>query len=146
MRSGAEDVSSQEVREPVKYSRVPFPQFTDRKITSETSDIRQLQRVKAEITVELAQTRMALAEMLRLTPLPDGVDLNDPNITEAERRQYIVKLDRQIGESVDLFINGRIFAKGEVISTGQGGRYAVRIISILTDTERIEQQSMRQSR
>jgi flagellar motor switch/type III secretory pathway protein FliN len=143
MKSDAENLSLPEAHKPIKYSRVPFPQFTERRITSKTDDIQGLQRVKTEITVELAQARMSLEEVLNLSPTSDGVALNDPNMTEAERRQYIVRLNKQIGESVDLFINGRIFAKGEIISTGVGNQYAVRVISILTEAERIEEQSAR---
>ena len=146
MKTEPENAPSREIHKPVKYSRVPFPQFTDRQVVSKTDNMRQLQRVKVEVTVELAQTRMSLEGLLGLRPVPEGVNLNDPNMTEADRRQYIVKLNKQIGESVDLLINGRIFAKGEVISTDPGDHYAVRIISILSDEERVEQQSARHER
>ena len=146
MKTEPENTPSTGIHKPVKYSRVPFPQFTDRKVISNTDNLWQLQRVTAEVTVELAQARMSLEDVLNLSPVPEGVDLNDPNMSEANRRQYIVKLNKQIGESVDLLINARVFAKGEVISTDAGDHYGVRIISILSDEERIEQQSARHER
>ena len=85
---------------------------------------------------------MSVADMLSLRP-SDGVDLNDSNITPNDLKQYVLRLERQIGEPVDLLINGRVFAKGEVVSTDAGENYAVRVISILTEEQRIDEQLRR---
>ena len=85
---------------------------------------------------------MSVSDMLNLRP-SDGVDLNDSNITPNDLKQYVLRLERQIGEPVDLLINGRVFAKGEVVSTDAGENYAVRVISILTEEQRIDEQLRR---
>ena len=138
----SEENKTEETQKAVRYSRVPFPQFTDRKVTSKEDNIWKLQRVKTDITVELGRSRMSVADMLSLRP-SDGIDLNDSNITPNDLKQYVLRLERQIGEPVDLLINGRVFAKGEVVSTDSGENYAVRVISILTEEQRIDEQLRR---
>ena len=56
--------------------------------------------VKLDITVELGKTNLPLKEVLQLT------------------EKSIIKLDRLAGESVDLLVNGRLIAKGEVVVIG----------------------------
>jgi len=85
---------------------------------------------------------MSVADMLNLRP-SDGVDLNNSNMAPDDLKQYVLRLERQIGEPVDLLINGRVFAKGEVVSTDSGENYAVRVISILTEEQRIDEQLRR---
>ena len=137
-----EETKIEETQKAVRYSRVPFPQFTDRKVTSKEDNIWKLQRVKTDITVELGRSRMSVADMLSLRPA-DGIDLNSSDMTSNDRKQYVLRLERQIGEPVDLLINGRVFAKGEVVSTNSGENYAVRVISILTEEQRIDEQLRR---
>ena len=130
------------MHKPIQYSRVPFPQFTDRHIISQTDNMGQLERVKVEIAVELGKTQFVLEDLLKLKPAAD-VDLNDPEMTAEERSQYVVKLDTQIGEPVDVLINDRVFAQGEVVSTNVGQPYGVRIISILNEEQQIAAQAER---
>ena len=137
-----EESQAEESQRAVRYSRVPFPQFTDRRVTAKEDNIWKLQRVKTDITVELGCSRMSVADMLRLQP-SNSTDLNDPNLSQTERKKYVLRLERQIGEPVDLLINGRVFAKGEVVSTDDGQNYAVRVISILTEEQRIDEQLRR---
>ena len=73
------------MHKPIQYSRVPFPQFTDRHVISQTDNMTQLERVKVEIAVELGKTQFVLEDLLKLKPPATGVDLNDPAMTaEAE--------------------------------------------------------------
>ncbi|HIC17612.1 TPA: hypothetical protein EYO77_05815 [Candidatus Poribacteria bacterium] len=131
------------MHKPIQYSRVPFPQFTDRHVVSQTDNMAQLERVKVEIAVELGKARFVLEDLLKLKPATDDVDLNDPEMTATERSQYVVKLDTQIGEPVDVLINDRVFAQGEVVSTSTGQSYGVRVISILNEEQQIAAQAKR---
>jgi len=131
------------MHKPIQYSRVPFPQFTDRHVISQTDNMAQLERVKVEIAVELGKARFVLEDLLKLKPATDDVDLNDPEMTATERSQYVVKLDTQIGEPVDVLINDRVFAQGEVVSTSTGQSYGVRVISILNEEQQIAAQAKR---
>ncbi|HHZ91838.1 TPA: hypothetical protein EYN98_32000 [Candidatus Poribacteria bacterium] len=131
------------MHKPIQYSRVPFPQFTDRHVVAQTDNMAQLERVKVEIAVELGKARFVLEDLLKLKPATDDVDLNDPEMTATERSQYVVKLDTQIGEPVDVLINDRVFAQGEVVSTSTGQSYGVRVISILNEEQQIAAQAKR---
>ena len=131
------------MHKPIQYSRVPFPQFTDRHVISQTDNMTQLERVKVEIAVELGKTQFVLEDLLKLKSPAADVDLNDPEMSTEERNQYVVKLDTQIGEPVDILINDRVFAQGEVVSTCVGLSYGVRIISILNEEQQIAAQAER---
>jgi flagellar motor switch protein FliN/FliY len=50
-----------------------------------------------EVTVEIGRTRMSVGELLGLTP------------------GHVVELDRAAGAPVDLFVNGTLLARGEVV-------------------------------
>ena len=131
------------MHKPIQYSRVPFPQFTDRHVISQTDNMTQLERVKVEIAGELGKTQFVLEDLLKLKSPAADVDLNDPEMSTEERNQYVVKLDTQIGEPVDILINDRVFAQGEVVSTSAGQSYGVRIISILNEEQQIAAQAER---
>jgi len=103
----------------------------------------QLERVKVELAVELGKTQFVLEDLLKLKAPAADVDLNDPEMSTEERSQYVVKLDTQIGEPVDILINDRVFAQGEVVSTSVGQSYGVRIISILNEEQQIAAQAER---
>lgn len=73
--------------------------------------IELLSDVSMAVTVELGRTRMTVRELLSLTP---GV---------------VVELDRAAGSPVDLFVNGRLIAHGEVVVIDE--EFAVRITDII---------------
>jgi flagellar motor switch protein FliN/FliY len=61
-----------------------------------TSTINMLLDVNVPISVQLGQTKMTIRELLNL------------------RKGSLVQLDRMAGEPVDMFISGKILAKGEI--------------------------------
>ena len=74
-----------------------------------------LQDVIMKVTIELARTQMTLDEALAL----------EENST--------LKLDRLAGEPVDVRMNGRLFARGEVVAAAE--RYGVRLTEIIDPSE-----------
>jgi flagellar motor switch protein FliN/FliY len=62
-----------------------------------TTRLDQLTHVQMEVTVEIGRTRMSVGELLSLTP------------------GHVVELDRAAGSPVDLFVNGTLLARGEVV-------------------------------
>lgn len=56
-----------------------------------------LRDVELELKIELGRTRMSLDEILKL------------------RRGSVVTLDKLAGDPVDIFVNGRLVARGEVL-------------------------------
>ena len=57
----------------------------------------QITHVEMEVTVEIGRTRMSLGSLLGLAP------------------GQVVELDRPAGSPVDLYVNGTLLARGEVV-------------------------------
>jgi len=70
----------------------------------------QLLDVPVEVTVELGSTRMTLGELVKLAP------------------GSLVELDREAHEPADILVNGKIVARGEIVTVGES--YAVRIARV----------------
>ena len=69
-----------------------------------------LMDVPVRVTVQVGRTSVALAELMRLGP------------------GSLIELDREAHEPADVLVNGRIVARGEVVTIGD--RYGVRITSV----------------
>lgn len=77
--------------------------------------LRRIQDVEMALTVEIGRTRMSVREALSMEP------------------GTVVELDRSAGAPVDVLLNGRRIALGEVVVVDQD--YAVRISRILDAAE-----------
>ncbi len=71
-----------------------------------------------EVSVRLGEARMTIGQLLNLTV------------------GTVVELDSMIDEPVDLVVNGKSFARGEVITVGE--TFGVRLKSISKPEERLE--------
>lgn len=69
-----------------------------------------LMDVPVRVTVQVGRTSMALAELMTLGP------------------GSLIELDREAHEPVDVLVNGRVVARGEVVTIDD--RYGVRITSV----------------
>jgi flagellar motor switch protein FliN/FliY len=104
---------------PVKAAQ--FPDLTPRGGRDELRNIDLLLDVSLQVTVELGRTRRQIRDVLALGP------------------GSVLELDKLAGELVDVLINGKLIAKGEVVVIDEN--YGVRITDIVSPTERV--QSMR---
>lgn len=77
-----------------------------------------LMDIELPIVIELGRTQMSLKRILELGP------------------GAIVEMDRLAGEPVDILINGKVVARGEVVVVDEN--FGVRIISLVTPEERIK--------
>src|SRR5579871_236530 len=77
---------------------------------AEDGDLRRLRDVLVELTVEIGRTRMTVGETLELRP------------------GSVVALGRMAGEPVDLLVNGRRIARGEVVVVDE--EFGLRITEI----------------
>ncbi len=50
----------------------------------------------------------------------------------ATKRGGVINLDRMIGEALDIRINGRLIARGEIVAT-EGQKYGIRVTEMVTD-------------
>lgn len=74
--------------------------------------------IPLRVSVELGQTELKIQELLELG------------------QGAVVDLDRLAGEPVDILVNGRKLAQGEIVVSND--RYAVRVVGINSPTERVE--------
>jgi len=70
-----------------------------------------LRSVPMEVTAEIGRTRMTIQELLSLSP------------------GAVVELDRPVGSPADVLVNGRLFARGEVVVVDED--FAIRITEIV---------------
>lgn len=82
-----------------------------RSIATSRRGIEMLHGVEMEVTVELGRTRMAVRDLLALTP------------------GAVLALDRAAGSPADLLVNGRLIARGEVVVVDED--FGLRITEIL---------------
>jgi flagellar motor switch protein FliN/FliY len=72
-----------------------------------------LLQVELPVTVSVGRAEMPLKELLKLSP------------------GSVVELDRIVGDPVDVIVNNRVFAKGEIVVVDDN--YAVRIREVCRD-------------
>ena len=73
--------------------------------------------VPLDLSVELGRTRMSIQELLNLGP------------------GSVVELDKVAGEPLDILINERLVARGEVVVVND--KFGIRITDIVSPAERI---------
>ncbi|MBP7564298.1 MAG: flagellar motor switch protein FliN [Candidatus Cloacimonetes bacterium] len=104
--------------EPVRVSRAQFSEFEEvRPSSGKNINIDLLLDVSLPVTVELGRKDMKIKEVLEIG------------------QGSVVELDKLAGDLVDLMINGKKFAVGEVMVADDN--YAVRIVSLVSREERI---------
>jgi flagellar motor switch protein FliN/FliY len=80
--------------------------------TGEPGELERLTDVTVEVSVEIGRTRMTLGEALALGP------------------GSVVGLHRMAGEPVDLLVNGRVIARGEVVVIDE--EFGLRVTDVAT--------------
>ena len=74
-------------------------------------NIARLMDVNLNVTIELGRSTQTLEYVLQLG------------------EQSLVELDKQVGEPVDILVNGKIFARGEVVTVSEN--FGVRITELM---------------
>jgi flagellar motor switch protein FliN len=83
-----------------------------------TNAINMLLDVNVPLSVQLGQTRMTIRDLLEL------------------KRGGLVQLDRMAGEPVDVFVSGKLLAKGEI--TVVNDKLSIRIGQLYGERERFK--------
>lgn len=83
----------------------------------ETSDLTSLYNIPVQVSAVLGRATMQVSHLLKL------------------RRGAVVELDRKLGEAVDIYVNNRLVARGEVVMVSEG-RLGITMTEIVK-TERI---------
>lgn len=111
---------SEEINQPEeeKKTAVSATQALGQQPEREVSNMDLLMDISLKVTVELGRTRMALHQVLDL------------------QIGSVVELDRLAGEPVDVFINDRLIAHGEVVVVDD--KFGVRITELVSPTSAIK--------
>ncbi len=106
-------------QENVSVSRASFSEFGDSRPAQghKPQNIDMLMDIVLPVTVELGKKEMRIKEILELG------------------QGSVVELDKLAGDLVDLMVNGKKFAIGEVMVADEN--YAVRIVSLVSREDRI---------
>ena len=96
---------------------VQFPSFQSQSVQGEQGNISLLMDVYMEMTVELGRTRKLIKEILGMG---EGT---------------IIELDKLAGEPVDILVNHKLIAKGEVVVIDEN--FGVRVTEIVSPMERV---------
>src|SRR5881275_154496 len=83
------------------------------------TDLARVHDVPVEIAVEIGRTRMTIGETLSLGP------------------GAIVSLNRMAGEPVDLLVNGKPIARGEVVVIDE--EFGLRITEVVSQARRLRE-------
>ncbi|WP_397606185.1 flagellar motor switch protein FliN [Sphingorhabdus sp.] len=73
--------------------------------------------ITVRVTVEVGSASLTLASLLELS---EG---------------SVLELDRQVNDPLDLFVNGTLVARGEIVETN--GRFGIRVLDVAPDGERL---------
>jgi flagellar motor switch protein FliN/FliY len=85
--------------------------------TAPKENVDMLLDVELDVAIELGKTNLSIKRILELAP------------------GSIVELDRMAGEPVDLVVNGKVVAKGEVVVVDEN--FGIRIVSLVSAQDRI---------
>src|SRR3954449_7916216 len=89
------------------------------------ADLRRLYDVPVELAVEIGRTRMTIGQTLELRP------------------GSVVSLNRLAGEPVDLLINGKPIARGEVVVIDE--EFGLRITDVVAGSRAVEDEGAAQA-
>ncbi len=93
-------------------------QYPCSEILKEDSKIAMLLDIPLEVTVEIGSTEMAIEDVLKLNP------------------NSVIELDRFVNEPIDLKVNGRVIAKGELYTVKNN--FGIKITHIITPEDRLK--------
>ncbi|MGC3966697.1 MAG: flagellar motor switch protein FliN [Pirellulales bacterium] len=88
-----------------------FEDFTGTPASTEVATIELVRDVELDLKIELGRTHMYLEDVLKL------------------RRGSVVPLDKLAGDPVDIYVNGRLIARGEVLVLNDN--FCVRVAELI---------------
>ncbi|MBA14809.1 MAG: flagellar motor switch protein FliN [Sphingomonas sp.] len=81
------------------------------------ANFRLLQDVGVKLTVEIGSTSLSLRELLALG------------------EESVIELDREANELLDVFVNGTLVGRGEVVTVGE--KFGVRMTELVNPEKRV---------
>ncbi|MBN1909986.1 MAG: flagellar motor switch protein FliN [Pirellulales bacterium] len=91
-----------------------FQQFSGAPASTESASLDLIRDVDLDVQIELGRTHMYLEDVLKL------------------RKGSVVPLDKLAGDPVDIYVNGRLIARGEVLVLNDN--FCVRVAELIAGT------------
>ncbi len=118
-QSGPQHLGSGSHAQPVNVQPASFTSFqTYQMQESEAKNLDMLLDIPLQVTVELGRTKRSIKEILELSS------------------GSIVELDKLAGEPVDILVNNRLIAQGEVVVIDEN--FGVRVTDIVSQSDRLK--------
>ncbi|MDN5293742.1 MAG: flagellar motor switch protein FliN [Eubacteriales bacterium] len=114
---GGADENMKKKEKQVNVHPVQFAPLEDGSRRGEPANIDLILDVPLQVTVELGRTKKTIKEILALGP------------------GSVIELDKLAGEPVDLLVNGKLLAKGEVVVIDEN--FGIRVTDIISPMERL---------
>lgn len=108
--ASAQQPASNELPQGVKPFR--FEDFGGAPASTETATIELIRDVELDLKIELGRTQMYLEDVLKL------------------RKGSVVPLDKLAGDPVDIYVNGRLIARGEILVLNDN--FCVRVAELIS--------------
>ena len=106
------------MQQPMNVQQAQFAEFTQQSLKqTEARNLNMLLDIPLQVTVELGRTKRSVKDILELVS------------------GSIIELDKLAGEPVDILVNSRLIAKGEVVVIDEN--FGVRITDILSKADRL---------
>jgi flagellar motor switch protein FliN/FliY len=102
---------------PVMVQPAQFANFGSNMLPKDGGNIGLILDVPLQVTVELGSTRMKIKEILEL-----GLG-------------SVIELDKLAGDPVDIFVNGKLIAKGEVVVIDEN--FGIKVTDIVSHIDRV---------
>ncbi|MCL2363025.1 MAG: flagellar motor switch protein FliN, partial [Defluviitaleaceae bacterium] len=120
-QSGGQPYASASTRqyhpENVNIQPAQFQGFDPGDVMQQKENIEIIMDVPLEVSVELGRTNKKIREILEFSP------------------GSVIELDKQAGEPIDILVNGKFVAKGEVVVIDEN--FGIRITDIISPDKRI---------
>lgn len=117
MQQPVQPQSSNVIHNNVNVQTAQFQSFDMNELAQQKENITIIRDVPLEVTVELGRTRKPIKEILEFNP------------------GTVIELDKLAGEPIDILVNGKFIAKGEVVVIDEN--FGVRVTDIINTEERI---------
>ncbi len=104
-------ITTEKLDLPTEVIEFQFPEFGGTVPSTEHATLDQISEVELDVKIELGRTHMYLEDVLKL------------------RKGSVVPLDKMAGDAIDIYINGRLLARGEVLVMNEN--FCVRVAELL---------------
>lgn len=109
--ASVQSIASNKLDLPTEVIEFQFPEFGGTVPSSDHATLDQISEVELDVKIELGRANMYLEDVLKL------------------RKGSVVPLDKMAGDAVDVYVNGRLLARGEVLVMNEN--FCVRVAELL---------------